>query len=106
MCSWASGLGPCGHPVLLPESPGSAVSVAPFPLPLVVAELCVIGAGVPIQGAVGLGPGACRNGWILLLPFPERPRGKAGLPQFPLWLRLKAFASGWERGWGSGRVPW
>ena len=26
----------------------------------------------------------CRSRWILLLPFAERPRGRAGLLQFPL----------------------
>lgn len=68
--------GTFGHPVLLPKSSGSAVSVAPFPLPLMVAEFCIIGAGFLVQGVVGLGPRACRSRWILLLPFPEWPRGK------------------------------
>lgn len=92
--------GTLGHPVLLPESPGSAVSVAPFPLLLMVAEFCIIGAGFPVRGVVGLGPRACRSRRILLLPFPEWPRGKQACHSFHCSLGLRLLLLDGSGAWG------
>lgn len=72
--------GTFGHPVLLPELISSAVSVARSSADG--GRVLAIGAGFLVQGVVVLARRACRSRWILLLPFPEWPRGKQACHSF------------------------